>query len=102
MLNDNSVLAALNVKLEHIGGVHGTKFTSSPAKNEKLLVEDEVEIVLQVNGKVRGRVTSSINATDSELEAVALADPRIRELTAGKTIRKVVVVPKRLVNVVAD
>jgi leucyl-tRNA synthetase len=75
---------------------------SWPDYDEQLLVEDEVEIVLQVNGKVRGRMTLSIHATNSELEALALADPRIQELTAGKTVRKIVVVPKRLVNVVAD
>ena len=87
---------------ETLGAKGGITEQAWPDYDERLLVEDEVEIVLQVNGKVRGRMTLSIDAPDSELEAVALADPRIKELITGKTIRKVVVVPKRLVNVVAD
>jgi leucyl-tRNA synthetase len=54
-----------------------------------------------VNGKVRDRVTVPIAATDEELEAIALAHTRIQEFIAGKTIRKIVVVKNKLVNVVA-
>jgi len=71
-----------------------------PNYDERLLVEDEVEIVLQVNGKLRDRIRSSIHATDAELKAAALASPKIKKLTAGKTIQNVIVVPKKLVNVV--
>jgi len=73
-----------------------------PNYDEKLLVEDEVEIVLQVNGKVRDRMKMSILATEEETKSAALANERIRELIAGKTVRKVVVVPKKLVNIVAN
>jgi leucyl-tRNA synthetase len=73
-----------------------------PQHDEQWLVEDEVEIVLQVNGKVRGKMTVALAATQAELEALALADAKVQELTAGKTIRKVVVVPKKLVNVVTS
>jgi leucyl-tRNA synthetase len=72
-----------------------------PQHDERLLAEDEVEIVIQVNGKVRDRMTMSISATEDEMKAAALANPRVQELTSGRTIRKVVVVPKKLVNVVA-
>jgi leucyl-tRNA synthetase len=72
-----------------------------PEYREELLVEDEVEIPLQVNGKVRDRVTVPIAATKAELEAIALANPRVQEFISGKTLRKVVVVEKKLVNVVA-
>ncbi len=61
-----------------------------------------MEIALQVNGKVRDRVTVPIAAASAELEAIALANERVREFTAGKTIRKVVAIPKKLVNVVAN
>jgi leucyl-tRNA synthetase len=74
---------------------------SWPSYNPDFLVEDEVEIALQVNGKVRGRIMVPIAATKAELEAIALANERVREFIAGKTVRKVVVVEKKLVNVVA-
>jgi leucyl-tRNA synthetase len=74
---------------------------SWPSYDESLLVEDEIEIVLQVNGKVRDRVTVALDATDAELEAAARANPRVQNALDGKTVRKVVVVPKKLVNVVA-
>ena len=74
---------------------------SWPSYNPDFLVEDEVEIALQVNGKVRARIMVPIDATKAELETTALANERVREFTAGKTIRKVVVVEKKLVNVVA-
>jgi leucyl-tRNA synthetase len=71
-----------------------------PNFDEKFLVEGEVEIVIQLNGKVRDRMMISISATEDEMKAAALANPKIKELTAGKTIHKVVVVPKKLVNIV--
>jgi leucyl-tRNA synthetase len=74
---------------------------SWPSYDESFLVEDEIEIVLQVNGKVRDRITVSLHSTDEELEAAARANPRVQTALDGKTIRKVVVVPKKLVNVVA-
>jgi leucyl-tRNA synthetase len=74
---------------------------SWPTCDEKFLIEDEIEIVLQVNGKVRDRITAPIDATNADLEAAALANAKVQLAIAGKTIRKVVVVPKKLVNVVA-
>jgi leucyl-tRNA synthetase len=74
---------------------------SWPNYDESFLVEDEIEIVLQVNGKVRDRVTVALDATDADLEAAARANPKVQNALDGKTIRKVVVVPKKLVNVVA-
>jgi leucyl-tRNA synthetase len=73
-----------------------------PGYDERFLVEDEVEIVIQVNGKVRDRIKMSIQASEDEIKAATLALPKIQELTAGKQIRKVVVVPKKLVNVVLE
>jgi leucyl-tRNA synthetase len=64
------------------------------------LVEDEVEMVVQVNGKVRDRIKMSISATNDEMKTAALANPRIQQLVDGKNIRKVVVVPQKLVNIV--
>jgi leucyl-tRNA synthetase len=73
-----------------------------PSYDEKCWVEDEVEMVLQVNGKVRERMRASIHASEEELKAAALALPKVADLLAGKTVRKVVIVPKKLVNIVAS
>jgi leucyl-tRNA synthetase len=73
---------------------------SWPRHDERFLVEDEIEIVLQVNGKVRDKITVALDATNAELEAAALASEKVQRSVAGQTIRKVVVVPKKLVNVV--
>jgi len=71
-----------------------------PNFDEKFLLEDEVEIVIQLNGKVRDRMMMSISATEDEMKTAAQANPKIKELLAGKKLRKVVVVPKKLVNLV--
>jgi len=75
---------------------------SWPSYDEKLLVEDEVEMVIQVNGKVRERMKMSIQASEEEIKKAALALSKIQELTAGKKIRKVIVIPKKLVNIVLE
>jgi leucyl-tRNA synthetase len=71
-----------------------------PIYDERLLVEDEVEVVLQINGKVRDRMKMSILATDEQMKTAALSHPKIQERIAGKTVRNVIVVPGKLVNIV--
>jgi leucyl-tRNA synthetase len=71
-----------------------------PAYDERLLVEDEVEIVVQINGKVRARMKMSILASEEEMKAAALGNPKIQQLIGGKAVPKIVVVPKKLVNIV--
>ena len=71
-----------------------------PSFDPKALVEDEVEIPVQVLGKLRGRVKVSVNATPAEMEAVAKANPDVAKFLDGKTIVKVIAVPKRMVNFV--
>jgi leucyl-tRNA synthetase len=73
-----------------------------PAYDERLLVEDEVEVVLQINGRVRDRMKMSTFATNEEMKTAALSDPKIQDRIAGKTLRNVIVVPKKLVNIVVD
>ncbi len=72
-----------------------------PAWDEAALVESEVEIVIQINGKVRDKFTAPADSDNAALEAAAKAQPRVQELLAGLTVRKVIVVPKKLVNIVA-
>jgi leucyl-tRNA synthetase len=71
-----------------------------PRYDEQLARREELEIAVQVNGKLRGRVTVSADAGEDETRAAALSDERVRAWTEGKQIVKTVVVPGRLVNVV--
>jgi leucyl-tRNA synthetase len=71
-----------------------------PTYDEAQLRDEEIEIPVQVKGKVRSRIRVPVNADQQALEAAALADDRIRELLEGQTVRKVIVVPGRLVNIV--
>jgi leucyl-tRNA synthetase len=71
-----------------------------PEIDQAMLVCDTIEIPVQVNGKVRLRLTVSANVTDDELRSLALAEPKILLALAGARPKNIVVVPKRLVNVV--
>ena len=71
-----------------------------PEFDSSLAKEEEIEVPVQINGKVRHRLTVPADVDAKALEALALADPKVRELLAGKTPRKVIVVPKKLVNIV--
>jgi leucyl-tRNA synthetase len=73
-----------------------------PTHDASMLVDDTVEVPVQVMGKVRSRIVVAADADAAAMEAAALADERIRELIEGRTVRKVVVIPGRLVNVVAN
>jgi leucyl-tRNA synthetase len=71
-----------------------------PQPDAAALVTDTKEIVVQVNGKVRGRVTVAANAAEAEVRAAALADDNVQRFVGGQAVRKVIVVPGKLVNVV--
>lgn len=73
-----------------------------PVFDETALVRDEIEIVVQVNGKLRSKINVAANANNASVEAMALADEKIVANIEGKTIRKIIVVPGRLVNIVAN
>ena len=82
-------------------GKEGSIFDISwPNYDETALVKDEVEIVVQINGKVRGKLSVAANISREEMEKVAMEDEKIKALVEGKTIIKVVAVPKKLVNIV--
>lgn len=74
---------------------------SWPECDEEALKVDNVEIVLQVNGKVRGRLTVPAEATKEELEKIAMADANVQAHIGDATVRKIICVPGRLVNIVA-
>jgi leucyl-tRNA synthetase len=85
---------------ERIGGAGEARAASWPAFDPALLREETVEVGVQVNGKVRGRVTVPAGAGEEEVRQAALADPRVREWTGRGEIRKVVYIPGRLLNIV--
>ena len=75
-----------------------------PEVDESALVQDEVELMLQINGKLRGALKVAATADKAAIEAAALAalaDPDLAKFTEGRAVKKVVVVPGRLVNLVA-
>jgi leucyl-tRNA synthetase len=71
-----------------------------PAYDSELAKEDAAEVVLQVNGKVRGRISVPFGMPQAEVEKLALADPKVQPFIAGKQVVKVIVVPDKLVNIV--
>ena len=73
-----------------------------PKYDPALLVEDTLEIPVQVNGKLRGRITVSATATQADIEAAALACDSAKPFLDGKAVRKIIVVPKKLVNIVVS
>ncbi|MFP7255186.1 leucine--tRNA ligase [Terribacillus goriensis] len=77
-------------------------FAEWPVHDESKLVEQEIEIVLQAMGKVRSKVMVPHDASKEELEKIALNDEQMKSWLEGKTVRKVIVVPGKLVNVVAN
>jgi leucyl-tRNA synthetase len=71
-----------------------------PVVDESALAQDEIELVLQVNGKTRGAIRVAATADKAKIEAAAIAAPEVAKFGEGKPVRKIVVVPGRLVNVV--
>ena len=97
----NPVAPHMTEELWEVLGFEGMlNETSWPTFEEKYLVDDEVEIVLQINGKVRDKLVVSATSTKEEMEAIAMASERVQTLIDGKQIVKVICVPKRLVNIV--
>ena len=71
-----------------------------PQIERDLLLEDTVSLVVQVNGKKRGEVTVGRDAQNPQIEAAVLALDAVKQALGGKTVRKVIIVPMRIVNVV--
>jgi len=83
-----------------LGHPHGLVDQAWPWADENVAREDELELAVQVNGKVRGRITVAREAGDDEVRRRALAEPKVAEHLAGREVVKLVVVPGRLVSVV--
>ena len=85
---------------EHIGQTESVTTMSWPEYDEDALVKESVEVVVQINGKVKEKMMVAADAGKSELEKIALENERIKALLDGKTVVKVVAVPGRLINIV--
>lgn len=87
---------------EILGNEGGISYVAWPTFDEAALVESEVEIVCQINGKVRAKLMVPVDSSKEALEELALANEQVKEQIAGKTVRKVIAVPNKLVNIVAN
>lgn len=84
-------------ELGHTDSIHLQPW---PKVDEAALIQDEVTIILQVNGKVRERIQAAADISAGDLEQLAFAQPKVEEFTQGKTVVKVITVPGKLVNIV--
>ena len=86
---------------EKLGHTETLAYTAWPSWDENLVKEDTAEIVVQINGKVRTKLHLPAGTAKEELEKTAFAQERIQSLLEGKTVVKTIVVPDKLVNIVA-
>ncbi|MBY6053262.1 leucine--tRNA ligase [Cytobacillus firmus] len=86
-------------KFGHDGSI---AYEAWPAFDEAKMVDDEVEIVIQINGKVKAKLMVPADAKKDLLEQIAMGDEKVKEQIDGKTVRKVIAVPGKLVNIVAN
>jgi len=91
---------------EHVWGQFETSVSIDDSDwltvDESALVKDEITYVVQVNGKLRAKLDVSASASKDEVEAMATADDNVQRFLEGVTVRKVIVVPNKLVNIVAN
>ena len=85
---------------EHVGETHSVTTMRWPEYDESALVRDTVEVVVQINGKVKDKIMVAADADKTELEKIALDNEKIKRLLEGRSVVKVVAVPGRLINVV--
>ena len=86
---------------EKIGGTYPILYHSYPVAEERWLTRDEVELAVQINSKMKTKITVSSDLDKSQIEEFALSSPEVKALLEGLTVRKVIVIPGRLINIVA-
>ena len=75
--------------------------TSWPKYDEAKTVDDEIELAVMMGGKIKAKIMVAADATEDAIKEIALSDAKVKEALAGKTIVKIIVVPGKLVNIVA-
>jgi leucyl-tRNA synthetase len=93
------VASELWESLDHRGGLDAVTW---PKYSEAALEEEQLLIVVQVNGKVRGKITVSADVDQTRIESEALQDQKVKSFLDGKKVQKVIHVPRRLVNIVVE
>jgi leucyl-tRNA synthetase len=83
-----------------LGHNESLAFAAWPHFDNQYIQESSIEIPIQINGKVRGRVATPADANENDIKKAALADPKIQKHLEGHAIRKMIVIPKKLVNIV--
>ena len=86
---------------EAFGNKSGLTKREWPQYDPQLIIEEELIIVVQVNGKKRAEIRVALTASDDEIKQSAMAELNVQKFLEGRTIRKMVVVPGKLVNIVA-
>jgi leucyl-tRNA synthetase len=81
----------------HVYSIHNQPF---PAWDKELAAEEQITLVIQINGKVRDKVEVPASITEAEARDLAVSQPRVKSFLTGKQTEKVIYVPKRLVNIV--
>ena len=87
---------------QKLGNTDSIAEATWPEVDATALVQSSIELVVQVNGKVRGKIQVAIDEPKDAIEQIALNEPNVQRFTEGNTVRKVIVVPGRLVNIVAN
>ena len=87
---------------QQFGHASDIAFEQWPVADKAALVEDEKLIIVQVNGKLRAKITVAADANKDAVETLGLHDENVMKFTEGKTIRKVIYVPGKLLNIVAN
>jgi leucyl-tRNA synthetase len=85
-----------------LGHAESLAYEPWPAFDEKYTREDTIELPIQINGRLRSRLVASISASNADLEAAALADAKVRRHIEGGTVRKVIIIPRKLINIVVN
>ena len=91
-----------HVMWKDLGHKNEVETTPWPLAEAEAMVEDEKLVVVQVNGKVRAKMTVAADATKEQVEAMGLAEQNVQQHIDSKTIRKVIYIPGRLLNIVAN
>ncbi|RND54533.1 leucine--tRNA ligase [Lacticaseibacillus paracasei] len=84
-----------------LGHDHSLTYAPWPSYDESKIKTDTYDMMIQVNGKLRGSITADVNESDDEIKQAALENDNVQKFTAGKDIKKIIVVPRKIVNIVA-
>ena len=85
-----------------LGNTNNVADAAWPEVDKSALVQSSIELVVQVNGKVRGKIKVAVDESSDNIENIALEEPNVQRFIEGNTVRKIIVVPGRLVNIVAN